>query len=98
MPAEQVELADKDLVGQYLFQHFDSDGIYHKIPLQRSPQESLRQKRQKKRLAAFNGLNVFPYLGPGRVRVLCWIFFSAFLLLIGLTLFVAQCLPSLMYG
>ena len=98
MPAEQVELADKDLEGQYLFQHFDSDGIYHKIPLQRSPQENLRRKRQKKRLAAFNGLNVFPYLGPDRVRVLCWIFFSAFFLLIGLTLFVAQCLPSLMYG
>ena len=60
--------------------------------------KDLDEHGSHRRLAAFNGLNVLPYLEPGRGRVLCWTFLSAFLLLIGLILFVAQCLPSLMYG
>ena len=40
MPAEQVESADKDQVGKYLFQHIDSDGTYHEDPLQTLPQEN----------------------------------------------------------
>ena len=40
MPAEQVDSADKDQVGTYLFQHFDSDGTYHEDPLQTLPQEN----------------------------------------------------------
>ena len=40
MPAEQVGTADKEQVGTYLFQHFDTDGTYHEDPLQTLPQEN----------------------------------------------------------
>ena len=38
MPAEQVEEADKEQIGTYLFQNFDSEGNYHEDPLQTLPQ------------------------------------------------------------
>ena len=38
MPEQQVEDADKEQIGTFLFQHFDSEGNYHEDPLQTLPQ------------------------------------------------------------
>ena len=38
MPGQQVKNADKEQIGIFLFQHFDSEGNYHENPLQRLPQ------------------------------------------------------------
>ena len=40
MPEQQVEEADKEQIGNFLFQHFDSEGNYHQDPLQTLPQEN----------------------------------------------------------
>ena len=38
MPEQQVEDADKEQTGTFLFQNFDSEGNYHEDPLQTLPQ------------------------------------------------------------
>ena len=38
MPEQQVDDADKEQIGTFLFQHFDSEGNYYEDPLQTLPQ------------------------------------------------------------
>ena len=38
MPGQQVEDADNEQIGTFLFQNFDSEGNYHEDPLQTLPQ------------------------------------------------------------
>ena len=38
MPEQQVEEADTEQIGTFLFQHLDSEGTYHMDPLQTFPQ------------------------------------------------------------